>query len=180
LTNNDSNLFFHRAGLLNGNTGDTHTSGLNVVDATGSLVRSGSSGAPPDPAPLDQTSVGSSPAVVGSVPAPGAASASVAGANGTATATGADSLVIGGAGVVDAGVQMHGDRNVTTSDDGNVAVGGVGDVNAQVGDSDTSGAVVMDVADSEITTGSSVAPAGTPPPDVAPAGDPTTQPPTLP
>jgi len=180
LTNNDSNLFFHRAGLLNGNTGDTHTSGLNVVDATGSLVRSGSSGAPPDPAALDQTSVGSSPAVVGSAPAPGAASASVAGANGTATATGADSLVIGGAGVVDAGVQMHGDRNVTTSDDGNVAVGGVGDVNAQVGDSDTSGAVVMDVADSEITTGSSVAPAGTPPPDAAPAGDPTTQPPTLP
>ena len=39
----DSNLFFHRIGILNGNTGDTDTSGLNVVDATCLTVRSGNS-----------------------------------------------------------------------------------------------------------------------------------------
>jgi hypothetical protein len=180
LTKEDSNLFYQRAGHLNGNTGDTDMSGLNVVDATGSLVRSGNSSAPPDPAPVDQASTGPSPAAVAAAPAPGAASASVAGPNGTATATGADSLAIGGPGVVDTSMQVYGERNVTTSDDGNVTVGGLGDVNAQVGDSDTSGAVVMDVTDSEITTGSSVLPAGTPPPDASPAHDPTSQPPTTP
>jgi hypothetical protein len=184
LTKEDSNLFYERAGRLNGNTGDTDTSGLNVVDATSSLVRSGTSGAPPDPAPVDQASAGSLPPAAGAAPAPGVASASVAGPNGTATATGADSVAIGGPGVVDTSMQVYGERNVTTSDDGNVAVGGVGDVNAQVGDSQTSGAVVMDVTDSEITTGNSAPPAGepagTPPPDASPAHDPTSQPPTMP
>ncbi len=168
LTKEDSNLFYQRAGHLNGNTGDTDSSGLNVVDATGSLVRSGNSGAPPAPAPVDQASTGPSPAAVAAAPAPGAASASVAGPNGTATATGADSLAIGGPGVVDTSMQVQGDRNVTTSDDGNVTVGGVGDVNAQVGDSDTSGAVVMDVTGSQITTGNSV-PAGDPAPRCVPS-----------
>jgi hypothetical protein len=184
LTKEDSNIFYQRSGHLNGNTGDTDSSGLNVVDATGSLVRSGNSGTPPDPAPVDQASAGSSPAAVTAAPAPGAASASVAGPNGTATATGADSLAIGGPGVVDTSMQVYGERNVTTSDDGNVTVGGVGDVNAQVGDSDTSGAVVMDVTDSEITTGNSVPPAGDPavppPPNASPADDPTSQTPTTP
>jgi hypothetical protein len=180
LTKEDSNLFYQRAGHLNGNTGDTDTSGLNVVDATGSLIRSGTSGAQLDPAPVDQASAGSVPPAVGAAPAPGVASASVAGPNGTATATGADSLAIGGPGVVDTSMQVYGERNVTTSDDGNVTVGGVGDMNAQVGDSQTSGAVVMDVTGSEITTGNSVPPAGTPPPDASPAPDPTSQPPTMP
>ncbi len=148
LTNNDSNVFYHRAGDLNGNTGDTDMSGLNVVDATRSVVRSGSSASSAEPAR-------STPVVAVPTPAPGTASASVTSQNGTATASGADSLVIGGNGVVDASVTMHGDHNVATSDDGNVAVGGVGDVNAQVGDSDTSGAVVMDITDSQITTGNS-------------------------
>jgi hypothetical protein len=179
LTKEDSNIFYQRAGHLNGNTGDTDSSGLNVVDATGSLVRSGNSSAPPDPAPVDQASTVPSPAAVAATPAPGAASASVAGPNGTATATGADSLAIGGPGVVDTSMQVLGDRNITTSDDGNVTVGGVGNVNAQVGDSDTSGAVVMDVTGSEITSGNSVPPAGPPPPSPSTA-DPTMPPPTLP
>ena len=158
LTNNDSNLFYHRAGNLNGNTGDTDTSGLNVVDATRSVVRSGDSASSAEPARSSQTSAVSSSVLAAPTTAPGTGSATVADQNGTATATGADSLVIGGNGVVDAGVRMHGDHNVVTSDDGNVAVGGVGDVNAQVGDSDTSGAVVMDVTDTQITTGNSVPP----------------------
>jgi hypothetical protein len=200
LTSNDSNLFYQRTGHLNGNTGDTDTSGLNVVDATRSRVVSGNSQAPPpDPAPSDQPGVTSSPeaaapapapgtaptpAPVSSAgapaPAPGAATASVASANGTATATGADSLAIGGRGVVDTGVQVHGDRNVTISDDGNVAVGGVGDVNAQVGDSNTSGAEVMHVADSEITTGNSASPTPEQANIQAAEDDPTSQPPTEP
>ena len=153
LTSNDSNLFFNRAGHLNANTGDTDMSALNVVDATGSLVRSGNSSAPAGPAPVGQASTASATAVAGAAP-PGAAT-SVVGPDGTATATGADALAIGGPGVVDASVDMYGDRNVTTIDDGNVTVGGAGDVNAQIGDSDTSGAVVMDVTDSAITTGNS-------------------------
>ena len=178
LTRDDSNIFYLRTGHLNGNTGDTDTSGLNVVDATGSLIRSGNSGLPPAPAPGDQASVGSSVGAPAAAPAPGAATASVA-PNGTATATGADSLAIGGPGVVDTSMRVHGSGNVATSDDGNVTVGGVGDVNAQVGDSDTSGAVVMDVTGSEITTGNSMPPpAGTPPP--APTGSPPSQPPSMP
>ncbi len=182
LTRDDSNIFYHRIGHLNGNTGDTDTSGLNVVDATGSLIRSGNSGIPPAPAPGDQASVGSSAPPVGApaaAPAPGAATASVA-PNGTATATGADSLAIGGPGVVDTSIQVHGSGNVATSDDGNVTVGGVGDVNAQVGDSDTSGAVVMDVTGSEITTGNSMPPPAGTPPRRAPAGSPTSPPSSIP
>jgi hypothetical protein len=180
LTSDDSNIFYQRTGHLNGNTGDTDTSGLNVVDATGSLIRSGSSGVPPAPAPGGQASVGSSAPPVVAAPAPGAATASVA-PDGTATATGADSLAIGGPGVVDTSMRVHGSGNVATSDDGNVTVGGVGDVNAQVGDSDTSGAVVMDVTGSEITTGNSMPPpAGTPPPGAPPAGSPPSQPPSMP
>ena len=92
-------------------------------------------------------------------PQAGGSSVSVADINGISTATGDDSLVIGGDGIDDNGVRVHGDRNVATYDDGNVAVGGIGDVNAQIGDSDTSGAVVMGVTDSNIAAGSSFLPA---------------------
>ena len=61
----------------------------------------------------------------------------------------------------DNGVRVHGNRNVATYDDGNVAVGGTGNVNAQIGDSDTSGAVVMGVRYSDIAAGEFV-PAGEP------------------
>jgi hypothetical protein len=189
LTYDDSNLFYRRAGNFNGNTGDTGTSGVNVVDAARSVVRTGESRASPDPPPVNQAPVkpvvGSSPGVAGSNAAPGtAATASVASANNIATATSADSLVIGGEGVTDKGVRVHGERNVATYDDGNVAVGGVGDANAQIGDSGTSGAEVMSVTDSEITTGSSTrptsAPVGTQVPNPLPGDDVTSQPPTLP
>jgi hypothetical protein len=84
---------------------------------------------------------------------------SVADINGISTATGQDTLVVGGDGLDDNGVRIHGDRNVATYDDGNVAIGGVGNVNAQIGDSDTSGAVVMGVRDSNVAAGDSFLPA---------------------
>jgi hypothetical protein len=39
------------------------------------------------------------------------------------------------------GIDAQGERNVVTYDDSNVVVGGAGDVNAPIGDSDTSAAV---------------------------------------
>jgi hypothetical protein len=160
-TYDDSNLFMHRVGLLNGNTGDTDTSGLNVVDAARSVVRSGASGnsdETPDPPPYNYAKYGS-PAAPG-VSNPGSTSSvSVADVNGISTATGADSLVVGGDGMDDNGVRVRGDRNVTTYDDGNVAIGGYGNVNAQIGDSDTSGTVAMGVRDSHVEAGGSFLPA---------------------
>jgi len=162
VTYDDSNLFYDRVGTLNGNTGDTDTSGLNVVDSTRSIVRTGDSGnsdETPDPPPFDPSTSGArSP--VGSCPSTsGTGSASVTDVNGITTASGQDTFVVGGDGFDDNGVRVHGDHNVATYDDGNVAIGGIGDVNAQIGDSDTSGAVVMAVIDSYIRSGGSFLPA---------------------
>ena len=155
VTYDDSNVLVDRDGVLNSNTGDTDTSGLNVVDANRSTVRTGASGntdeSPDDPA---LGTVDRAPALTGGT----GPAASVADVNGVSTANGADSLVIGGDGVDDNGVTVRGDRNVVTYDDGNVVVGGRGDVNAQIGDSDTSGAVVMGVDGSLIETGDSFLP----------------------
>jgi hypothetical protein len=158
-TYNDSDLFFQRNGMLNGNTGDTATSGLHVVDSIGSRVRSGSSlNARQTPArpPFNPASLGSPP-LSGVLTAPTAGgSVTVADINGLATASAQDSLVIGGAGVSDSSVRMRGDRNVVTYDDGNAAIGGTGDVNAQVGNSDTGGAAIMHVRSSDIAAGNSL------------------------
>ncbi len=45
------------------------------------------------------------------------------------------------------------DPNIVTYDDSNVVIGGTGDVNAQIGDSDTGGAVVIGVHDSDVEAG---------------------------
>jgi hypothetical protein len=158
LTYDDSNLFFHRSGSLNGNTGDTATSGLNVVDSLRSLVRSGNSLDAGNPSssrfdPARSAPSFTSPLSRGVVDG---ASASVADVNGVSTANGQDTLVIGGDGVDDESVRIRGSANVATYDDGNLTVGGIGDVNAQIGDSETSGAVVMAVKDSDVVTGDSL------------------------
>ena len=161
LTYDDSNVFVNRNGALNGNTGDTDTSGLNAVDIQNSTVRSGASGnsdESPDDPPFSST--GAYPAALGQPGSPfGQPSASVADINGVSTATAADSLVVGGDGMDDNGVTVRGDRNIVTYDDGNVAVGGTGDVNAQIGDSDTAGLVAMGISDSLIEAGDSFLPA---------------------
>jgi hypothetical protein len=162
VTYDDSNLFMHRIGTLNGNTGDTDTSGLNVVDAQRSVARSGPSGnsdESPDPPPLAVARPGAPSAsdVLGTRTANGAAS--VTDINGVSTATAQDSLVVGGDGMDDNGVRVSGNRNVATYDDGNVTVGGWGDVNSQIGDSDTSGTVAMAIRDSHVEAGGSFLPA---------------------
>jgi hypothetical protein len=146
VTYDDSNLFFHRVGNLNGNTGDTDASGLNVVDAARSTVLSGNS--------TVRAPVTRAPATPGVVvqPTPGT-SASVADSNGYATATGDDTLVIGGSGVNDRGVNLRGNHNAVTYHDGNAAIGGRGDVNSQIGDSANGGTVAMKVTDSIVSAG---------------------------
>jgi hypothetical protein len=148
LTYDDSNVFVDRNGTLNGNTGDTDTSGLNVVDSVGSTVRTGDS-----VGTVATANTGSN--VYSNLPIGGGNSATVTGPNGTATASAQDALVIGGDGLEDRSVSILGDRNVATSDDGNTTIGGTGDVNAQIGDSATSGAVVMGIRDSVIVSGDS-------------------------
>jgi hypothetical protein len=66
--------------------------------------------------------------------------------DGTTLASGADALVVGGDGYDDDDVRAAGSNITITRDDGNVVLGGTGDVNAQIGDSEQ-GAVIMDVED---------------------------------
>jgi hypothetical protein len=65
------------------------------------------------------------------------------------------SLIVGGDGIDDLSERVDGIGNVSTYDDSNVIIGGSGDVNAQIGDSDTGGTVAMDVIDSIVEGGTS-------------------------
>jgi hypothetical protein len=120
LSYDDSNVFVRRTGELNANTGDTDTSGLNVVDARSSDVRSGASGSsdePVDASPFGHPAgqpAAMAPVVGGLGRGP---SVSVSDINGTSTATAADSLVVGGDGMDDNGVHVRGNRNVAVYDD---------------------------------------------------------------
>ena len=71
------------------------------------------------------------------------------------TAGGNEAMVIGGDGYDDLSVDVTGVGHVVSYDDSNVVIGGEGRVNAQIGDSDTSGAVVMGVTNSIIQAGDS-------------------------
>jgi hypothetical protein len=241
VTTDDSNLFRDRNGKLNGNTGDTDASGLNVTDATDSTILGTESAdeapwktvaealvdiatsTPRDEEPSDdEQDVGDDeqpdlelarndrPRASTSVPAAtlasmapvrtaaltGAAAAAVVAPppseegdevdtddqqaddaddgdsdegdgsdfpyvdwihqasaehasavhtdEGTTLASGADALVIGADGYDDDDNRVLGENIVITRDDGNVVIGGTGDVNAQIGDSEQ-GAVVMGV-----------------------------------
>jgi hypothetical protein len=63
---------------------------------------------------------------------------------GTTLASGSDAIVIGADGYDDDDNRAVGENIAITRDDGNVVIGGTGDVNAQIGDAEQ-GAVVMDV-----------------------------------
>jgi hypothetical protein len=244
-TTDDSNVFVNRIGKLNGNTGDTDASGLNITDATDSVIRgtesadeapyqtiaqaivdiatahrtdlqdlagseSDDDGDANDPDPganeEDAPATPTSPSVSGSdavgdtdtgdaapppaaagtpdaAPAPVSAAPVATAANvetdaggggdsanegydfpyvtwinaisanaasavhtdeGTTLASGQDALVVGGDGYDDDDNRVAGENIVITRDDGNVVLGGAGDVNAQIGDSEQ-GAVIMDV-----------------------------------
>jgi hypothetical protein len=157
LTYDDSAVFMHRVGAINANTGDVDSSGVNTVDAIDSRVRTGSStssGIATTSSPFDPARVpaGCQPGVFGT---PGSDGVSVIDSNGITTAQADDTLVIGGDGIHDRSVRMRGDGNVATYDDGTATIGGIGNVNAQIGDSTTSGAVVMGVRSSDIASGDS-------------------------
>jgi hypothetical protein len=189
VTYDDSNVFIARNGQINANTGDTDSAGLNVIDATGSVVNSGSqnedggedaedsdsdSDAPESPigesdatagveasAETDTEESGSLAAAPTGTPVTvvtPVANASVSGDEdddaGT-TAGGNEAVVIGGDGYDDLSVDVTGVGHVVSYDDSNVVIGGEGRVNAQIGDSDTSGAVVMGVTNSIIQAGDS-------------------------
>jgi hypothetical protein len=157
----DSNLFVGRNGKINANTGDTDSSGLNTVDVSDSTVRSG------DHIEGDENDDGDSDdgkkdaGARRSAPSPrirrlsnGHPSSSVTD-EGESRADGSGALTVGGDGYDNLSVDVRGRRNTAAYDDSNVVVGGTGDVNAQIGDSDTSGAVVMGIAHSRIRSGKS-------------------------
>jgi hypothetical protein len=238
-TTDDSNLWLDRNGKLNGNTGDTDASGLNVTDANDSVIRGTESA---DEAPyqtiaaaivdlasegpsLIDTSTPSAPGTPSGSPVPvsdqprelkdpnlpsdgpvtsvtnptgttstaalpvvppttgyranavpgataafhpfggseddgssefdfpyaawtsqirGDAASAIHTDEGTTLASGADAVVVGGDGYDDDDNRAVGENIILTRDDGNIAIGGWGDVNSQIGDSEQ-GAVIMNV-----------------------------------
>ncbi|MFD7026155.1 hypothetical protein [Promicromonospora sukumoe] len=169
VTYDDSNVFLARDGRINANTGDTDSSGLNTVDVTGSVVRSGNSGDAEDVEGDDDAGEDeedseegedqeeddepAGPAVpVTGPPVTGTSHATVTD-EGASSATGDGALVIGADGFDDVSIRSRGDGNVVTYDDSNVVIGGSGPVNTQIGDSDTGGAVVMGVHGSDVRAG---------------------------
>ena len=171
VTYDDSNVFINRDGLINANTGDTDSSGLNVVDATYSTVRSGNSGdaegggdeeeeeeeddeeEDEDEEDDEDELTVTTNAVSASSPLPQNTGYSTVTDEGATTAVGDTTFVIGADGFDDVSIRSSGDRNIVTYDDSNVVIGGAGPVNAQIGDSDTGGAVVMGVHHSLIEAG---------------------------
>jgi hypothetical protein len=211
VTTDDSNLFRDRNGKLNGNTGDTDASGLNVTGASDSVIlgtesadeapyqtvgqgvvdiATGKPSTPHDPSDDEDegddedaggsqssqptggdagdegsdTDTGDEASVAHAAFIPlaaddegfdfpytawisqvgsGAATA-IHTDEGTTLASGQEALVIGGDGYDDDDNRVTGENIVVTRDDGNVVLGGTGDVNAQIGDSEQ-GAVIMDV-----------------------------------
>ena len=194
VTYDDSNVFIARNGQINANTGDTDSAGLNVIDATGSVVRSGNqnedageddedsdsdSEAPIEVTGFEASSDSDSDSDTGTATGTGTDSAAplavaptgtpvailtpraTAGVSGDedddagTTAGGDEAVVIGGDGYDDLSLDVTGVGHVVSYDDSNVVIGGEGRVNAQIGDSDTSGAVVMGVTNSVIRAGNS-------------------------
>jgi hypothetical protein len=209
VTYDDSNVFIERNGEINANTGDTDSSGLNVVDVSESWVRSGNSGGagnenkadeqraprkapqavPPggegapaesnlpvnsDPNPARQIilSFAAIPDPTADVAAlePGAKeggeehgipvpqlrkgqSYAVVSGEGTPSAIGTSTFVVGDDGYDDVAIRSSGDRNIITYDDSNLVIGGTGKVNAEIGDSDTGGTIAMGVRNSIVEGG---------------------------
>ncbi len=168
VTYDDSNVFINRQGLINANTGDTDSSGLNAVDVAGSTVRAGNSGdGEGDGESAEEQAL--SPAtsnddervapVNGRGLTDGGACLHHGRAFGTVTDEGAsnahgkNAFVVGADGVDDVSIRSHGRHDIVSYDDSNVTIGGSGKVNAQIGDSDTGGGVVMGIRNSDVRAG---------------------------
>lgn len=156
----DANLFVDHVGRVDANTGDTDSSGINAVDVTGSVIRSGASGGvedEPGEEPEEEESVEPESAEDAATP-PAGASAPAQGGAASASPTspapaGGTSLSVSGDGFDDLSVHASGDGNVISDEDSNLVVGGTGPVTAQVGDADTAGVLVMGVHDSTVVSG---------------------------
>ena len=61
--------------------------------------------------------------------------------------------MVGADGYDDVSIRTRGNRDIVSYDDSNVVIGGTGNVNAQIGDSDTGGAVVMGIRNSDVEAG---------------------------
>ena len=72
---------------------------------------------------------------------------------GATAATGKNTFVVGADGYDDVSIRSHGRNDIVTYDDSNVTIGGEGKVNAQIGDSDTGGGVVMGIRGSDVRAG---------------------------
>lgn len=155
VTYDDSNVFVDRDGQINANTGDTDSSGLNAVDVVDSRVRAGNSGDAEGDGEDEEVEDEEAAEVEGATRAARSAGTGHATVTdeGASSATGPGALVIGADGYDDVSVRSRGDRNLVTYDDSNVVVGGTGGVNAQIGDSDTGGAVVMGIRGSDVRAG---------------------------
>jgi hypothetical protein len=146
VTNDDSNVFVGRDGLLNANTGDTDSSGLIAVDVTDSVVTSGPSGD-------DDGEDGDDPDEDDDRRASEDRRATTDAVAGTSRPSTTSNLSIHGDGFDDVSMHAQGNGNVVTADDSNIVIGGTGQVNAQIGDADTGGVIVMGVHRSQITSG---------------------------
>ena len=211
VTYDDSNVWIDRDGKLNGNTGDTDSSGLNAVDSLRSNISAGphcddgcdnesiiqaQAGvfdegdvaidgdghvvfAPDSDAPSDSDDSDDSlpedngddddsvddESDDGDLSDPREPAETLEEADSTREAADSgedfeyrpsgDALVIGGDGYDDLGLRIDGVDQVVTYDDSNVVIGGTGDVNSQIGDSDTGGTVTMGTVDSEVQGGNS-------------------------
>jgi hypothetical protein len=177
----DSNLFVNRSGKINSNTGDTDSAGLNAVDTVDSDVSSGphcddgcddesiigaehghfdeADGGDDEDEEEDEDSEEASDERVG------AFALALDAEDPRETRDEADTgdeptqpidpggVEIGGDGWDDLAVRLAGRDNVIVYDDSNVVFGGTGDVNAQIGDSDTGGTVTMHTVRSTIRGG---------------------------
>lgn len=155
----DANLFVDHVGRVDANTGDTDSSGINAIDVTGSVIRSGASGGvedePGEEPEEEESVVPASPEDAAATPAGTSAPAQAPAAPAPAAPApaGGTSLSVSGDGFDDLSVHASGDGNVISDEDSNLVVGGTGPVTAQVGDADTAGVLVMGVHDSTVVSG---------------------------
>lgn len=152
VTYDDSNVFINHTGDVNANTGDTDSGGLIAVDVHDSTITVGSEREESDDDGDDGEEEDESETRAASSTGSGEGGSPLHSSTQEA-ATGDGDVTIGGDGMDDISVHVQGNGNVVTEDDSNVLVGGSGATNAQIGDSDTAGAIVMGATDSLISTG---------------------------
>ncbi|UFS57832.1 hypothetical protein [Subtercola endophyticus] len=146
-------------GSLVANTGSATGGGIVALSSSGSSIRSGSTTAPGSSAVSGASAVSGSSAVSGaSTQQPVVAGGDASLQSGASSVGSGLSGVPGGSsinGYEDHSLHVVGDNQLVTYDDSNVFIDHNGPVNANTGDTDTSGLNAVDVTDSVITSGDS-------------------------